>query len=223
MKSLPIDVDWDNKESPTPIEVEWDCQKCGKPKSGTDKCECPPIKKGEVMDIAWQLLKMPYHGTDEETAKKILRGGTRAFRDKRHTFRGQPAKFWMADTAEEAMRYARIKATRATMRDNDYREIGFSRPTVLHISDEGVDSVPHQTQGHEGNFMGKLTTHNHPHRIDPKHISIHDQGPKPDIPEPFDWAQDDVDTKVGRANEDARDQKIKDYKSSVWDWGRDRE
>ena len=60
-----------------------------------------------AFDTAWQLLKMPYHGTDEETAKKILRGGTRAFRDKRHTFRGQPAKFWMADTAEEAMRHAR--------------------------------------------------------------------------------------------------------------------
>jgi len=71
MKSLPIDVDWDNKKLPPPIEVEWDCKKCGKSKSGSDKCECPPIKKGEAMEFAWQLLKID-EGMWEEIYAPLL-------------------------------------------------------------------------------------------------------------------------------------------------------
>jgi|TARA_R110000824_G_scaffold3689_1_gene17414 hypothetical protein len=171
-----------------------------------------------AFDRAFALLKMPYHGTNEESAKRIMRGGTRAFRDKRNTFRNMPAKFWMTDTVEEAMRHAR-KAGRQSKTDDDYRETGFSRPTVLHISDEGVDSVPHDSSNYLGDT--KFITHGHPHRIDPKHISIHSQGPKPDIPDLFDWSQDEVDRDEGREAEAQRQQAIDDYRRSVSAWGRD--
>jgi hypothetical protein len=176
-----------------------------------------------AFDRAWSLLKMPYHGTNEETAKKILRGGTRAFKDKRKTFSRDPARFWMTDNEKEAARHARMKATRGVRDAMDNRERGFSRPTVLYISDEGVDSVPHETWGEEGKRAGKITTHRHPHRIDPKHISIHSQGPKPSIPEPFDWAQEETNTEEGLAHGEKRREAIDDYKREVRDWGHERQ
>ena len=172
-----------------------------------------------AFDTAWSLMKMPYHGTDEETAKKIMRGGTRAFRDKRRgsAFR-HSAKFWMSDNPKEAMRHARLKGAKGTRKTDtdDYRETGFSRPTVLHISDEGVDSVPHERRRTAGNQ--DYITHRHPNRIDPKHISIHSQGPKPNIPETYDWAQKNADSKTGLEHERAREKAIDEYKTSVWQW-----
>ena len=38
------------------------------------------MKSDSALNEPFALLKMPYHGTNEETAKKILRHGTRAFR-----------------------------------------------------------------------------------------------------------------------------------------------
>ena len=179
------------------------------------------MKSDSAFERAFALLKMPYHGTNEETAKKILRHGTRAFRDKRPTFKRDPARFWMTSNPKEAMRHARSKGARgrpATKDTDDWRETGFSRPTVLYISDEGVDSVPHETWGNEDRFMGKITTHRHPHRIDPKYISIHSQGPKPDIPEPFDWSNEEANTSEGLAHGERRQKAIDDYKQKVYAW-----
>ena len=70
------------------------------------------MKSDSAFERAFALLKMPYHGTNEETAKKILRHGTRAFRDKRPTFKRDPARFWMTSNPKEAMRHARSKGAR---------------------------------------------------------------------------------------------------------------
>tara|TARA_R110000850_G_scaffold2561_2_gene12079 strand:+ start:300 stop:857 length:558 start_codon:yes stop_codon:yes gene_type:complete len=182
----------------------------------------------DAFDRAWALVKMPYHGTDEETAKKIMRDGTRAFRDKRRgaAFR-HPAKFWMTNNPNEAMRHARLKGARGkrVTDTDDYRETGFSRPTVLHISDEGVDSVPHEKRQlhHVTSRTGieEYITHGHPDRIDPKHISIHSQGPKPNIPEPFDWSNEGVVSSEGLAHDQNREKAIADYKNEVYNWRAD--
>lgn len=178
-----------------------------------------------AFDQAFALLKMPYHGTNEESAKRILRHGTRAFRDKRPTFRGQPAQFWMASDPKEALRHARkmgVRPKNAGFADDDYRQSGFSRPVVLHISDEGVDSVPHNRRKAFGDV--DYITHKHPHRIDPKHISVFDQGPKPNISPLFDWGDDygvslpPEKKKEGRESDMARRDEIDDYRMSVWNW-----
>ena len=82
MKSLPIEVDWDNKKLPPPIEVEWDCKKCGKSKSGTDKCQCPAVKKGGPMDMAWRLLKSPLFYPEEKWEDTIDPNKTPTAREK---------------------------------------------------------------------------------------------------------------------------------------------
>lgn len=121
-----------------------------------------------AFDTAWDLLlKMPYHGTDLASAEKILSGGTKAQKDSRPTFRRNPAAFFMADDPEEARYHARKKALRSR-----------SPPVILHITDEGVQSVPHRIMN-EKMRMPTIITHGYPHTIDPKHISIHATGPEP--------------------------------------------
>ena len=128
MKTTPIDVDWDNKKSPPPIEVEWDCQKCGKPKSGSDKCECPPIKKSErAFNQAWALLKAPYHGTTMEAAKKILQEGGKAI-DPGGALMGDPS-FYMTPDELMARAYAASRSI----------EHG-SPPALLYIDDDHIES-----------------------------------------------------------------------------------
>lgn len=172
-------------------------------------------------DDVWKLLKMPYHGTDARSAEKILNRGTRAFKDKRKTFRRDPAQFWMTDSEKEARRHATRHAGRT----------GFA-PTVLHITDEGVDSVPNNSWD---NVLGRYTTHKHPHRIDPEHISIHEQGQEPDEPiqevkwDNWDQMQagikdmDDVDEAMRlydewEQNRDIRDEQLRNYRSQLQDW-----
>jgi hypothetical protein len=117
---------------------------------------------------AWALLKMPYHGTDLVSAEKILSGGTKAQKDPRPSFRRNPAAFFMGDETE-ARYHARKRATQSG-----------SPPVILHITDEGVASVPHRRMNTTSN-LPEIITHGYPHRIDPKHISIHEQGPEPSM------------------------------------------
>ena len=121
-----------------------------------------------AFDTAWDLLKMPYHGTDFASAQKILSGGTKAQKDPRPSFRRNPAAFFMGDETE-ARYHARKKAARSG-----------SPPTILHITDEGIESVPHRRMNTTSN-LPEIITHGYPHRIDPKHISIHEKGPKPSM------------------------------------------
>lgn len=169
---------------------------------------------------------MPYHGTNEEAAKKILRLGTRAFRDKRQGFDG-PAQFWMTNNLNEAMRHAKLKGASPSNPgtwEDDYRQTGFSRPTVLYISDEGLESVPYHRRKAFRNV--DYITHRHPHRIDPKHISIYSQGPEPNISTPFDWGENygtDLSPekkKEGIEADKKRLEEIQNYKQDVWNWGR---
>lgn len=172
-------------------------------------------------DDVWKLLKMPYHGTDARSAEKILNRGTRAFKDKRKTFRRDPAQFWMTDSEKEARRHAARQAGRT----------GFA-PTVLHITDEGVDSVPNNSWD---NVVSRYTTHKHPHRIDPEHISIHEQGQEPDEPiQEVKWRNWDEMVAALRGmddegeamrlydeweqNRDIRDEQLRNYRSQLQDW-----
>lgn len=178
-----------------------------------------------AFDTAWDLMKMPFHGTNEESAKKILRHGTRAFRDKRPTFKNMPAQFWMTNNLNEALRHARTKGAKPSNEgywDDDYRQSGFSRPVILYISDEGVDSVPHNKRKAFGDV--DYITHRHPHRIDPKYISVFAEGPKPNISPLFDWGDDygeslsDEESKRGREADISRKKEIEQYRQSVWNW-----
>ena len=173
-----------------------------------------------AFNTAWALLKMPYHGTDAGSADKIMRLGTRAFKDKRRSFRRDPAQFWMTDSPKEASRHAERQAVRTGR-----------APTVLHITDEGVASVP--TKSWE-NVMGQYTTHKHPHRIDPQHISIHNQGPEPDEPYPnVNWENwDDMQEAIRdmeydpamelydewERNRSIRDEMRPKYRKKLKDW-----
>jgi hypothetical protein len=121
----------------------------------------------EAFHQAWALLKMPYHGTDLRSAAKIMNEGTKAQKDKRPTFQHLPASFFMAEEPEEARYHARKKALRTG-----------SPPVILNITDEGVQSVPHRIMN-EKMRMPTIITHGYPHKINPKHISIHATGPEP--------------------------------------------
>ena len=174
-----------------------------------------------AFDTAWALVKMPYHGTDAGSAEKIMRLGTRAFKDKRRSFRRDPAQFWMVDNEKEARRHAEKQAVRTGL-----------APTVLYITDEGVASVP--TRSWRNGPMGQYTTHKHPHRIDPQHISIHDQGPEPDEPYPnVNWENwDDMQEAIRdmeydpamelydewERNTSIRDQMRPKYRKKLKDW-----
>ena len=125
---------------------------------------------GDPFSQAWDLLlKMPYHGTDLASAEKILSGGTKARKDPRPYFRSQPATFFMAEDEKEARYHARKKAARSG-----------SPPALLHITDEGVESVPHK-RSNVGTNIPEIVTHGYPSRISPEHISLRDRGPDPSM------------------------------------------
>lgn len=156
---------------------------------------------------AWDLAKMPYHGTDEISSKKILQGGTRAFKDKRRTFRHDPARFWMTTNPIEAKRHAQRKAAKSG-----------SPPVLLYITDEGIQTVPTKSWNAMG---GDYITHRYPHRIDRKYISINEQGPKPsmEIPE-LEWEDNEAGYKKQKKDFALMSPEEIENRYDEWDWNR---
>jgi len=83
-----------------------------------------------AFDTAWALLKMPYHGTDAESAKKIMIEGLKPrfsqFMEGHYPHQGNWS--WATDSLDEAKEYAK------------HRRQGM-KGAVVHISDE---LTPHQ-------------------------------------------------------------------------------
>jgi len=83
-----------------------------------------------AFDQAWGLVKMPYHGTTEELARKIMIDGLKPhlsqFKSGHWPFEGRWG--WATDSLDEAREYAK------------HTEEG-KKGAVIHISD---DFKPHQ-------------------------------------------------------------------------------
>jgi len=84
-----------------------------------------------AFDTAWDLLKMPYHGTGTIAAKKIMQEGltpdAHPFFDNHPDFPNQPYVSWATRNPKNAGGYAQRYENETDEKD---------RPAIIHISNE---------------------------------------------------------------------------------------
>lgn len=125
------------------------------------------VKEGVVLtafDRAWDVVKMPYHGTDVESAKKIMLEGLKPSLS--HFMEGylpHEGKWsWATDSLNEAKEYAKHGASSGKRPDG-------LKGAVIHVSD---DFKPHQKLR-----RSKITSGGHLHSmydkvIPPKYLKL---------------------------------------------------
>jgi hypothetical protein len=99
-----------------------------------------------AFDLAWGLVKMPYHGTDFESAKKIMLEGLRpSFSQFMEGYLPHEGTWsWATDSLDEAREYAKHKRNGV-------------KGAVIHIRD---DVKPHQKLR-----RSKITSDGHLHSM----------------------------------------------------------